>query len=510
MKIRLCIRINLIFIILFLLCANFMIFSVNSSKRIIGYYISWGMYEQHKSYMPTDIPWTKLTHINYAFAEMKYQNGKWRIQSTDPWADHEVNGNGQIGMINELKRKYGVKTLISVGGWTRSGRFSEMARTDKGRTSFAEDCVRFIRQYKFDGVDIDWEYPGYVRKPDPSMKGDEGCPGRPEDKKNFTLLLQKLREVLDRAGSQDKKKYYLTIAAPGAYDKIEGPTGGQEPDKYHQYLDWINIMTYDFHGGWDNITAHHTALYSSPKDPFITSPINIKKMYNSNAIIKYFKDKYRIPASKINLGAAFYALSWKNVKSGNTGGLFQNGKGRSKNEGGWEYGSEGFYTIKQWETNSNYIYYYDNNAKAPYLYDKRGNFYTYDDEISIAEKCDYVIKNNYGGIVFWEVTGDYPAKGGDLLTSIIYNKFSNLKGKEFFNNKITSKLKVDFSINKNQLTLINKTIFSVKGNLYKVNDNKNYSFTLDKKNRSWQKKLDPGIYYIDLSKPNERIKFIIK
>lgn len=393
----------------------------NLSKRIIGYYISWGMYDAHQNYYPEDIPWTKISHINYAFAEIVRSGSSYTIQGTDVWADHQIWGTGQIGKINQMKSSYGVKTLISVGGWTRSGYFSEMASTNQGRTSFANDCVRFIREYGFDGVDIDWEYPGVPRDPDPNLPGDQGNPASPEDKQNFTLLLQKLRQTLDQAGSQDGCSYLLTIAAPAGYDKVEH----QEPDRYHQYLDWINIMTYDFHGGWDSYTGHLSPLYQNPDNPFPTSPVNIKETYNADYAMRLFKNTYGVPASKLNIGSPFYARSWKNVEPNDKGGLYAPGTGRPKNEGNWEFGTEGYYWVKDKESDPAYTKYYDSVAEAPYLYNAGAKlFYTYEDEQSLGTKCDYVIDNGYGGVFFWEFTGDYPASGGDHLASVIYNKFA--------------------------------------------------------------------------------------
>lgn len=390
-------------------------------KKIVGYYVSWGMYDEHKNYQPRQIPWTKLTHINYAFAAIK--PGSWEILSTDPWADHQVNGRGQIGQINSLKVRYGVKTLISIGGWTRSGMFSEMAATETGRKTFARECVRYIRRYGFDGVDIDWEYPGYFREPDPGVPGDEGCPGRPEDQQNFTLLLKELRQTLDAAGREEDRRYLLTIAAPAGYDKVEGPTAVQAPEEYHRYLDWLNIMTYDFHGEWDPLTAHHTALYGNPADPYGRSPVNIKEGYNVDAVMRYYRDVCHVPAEKMNLGAAYYARTWNNVENGGTGGLFQSGEGRSINER--------FFELKKYETKGSYQYGYDTKAAAPYLYNPRKKiFFSYDNERSIAEKCDYALANGYGGMFFWELSSDYHAGGGDTLTAVIYGRFSTAESSD--------------------------------------------------------------------------------
>jgi len=398
------------------------------SKRIIGYYINWGMYPAHNSFGPQNIPWTKITHINYAFATIIA--GSWTIKGTDDWADVQCGPqqNGQIGQINTMKTQYGVKTLISVGGWTCSGNFSAMAATDAGRTAFANDCVRYIRQYKFDGVDIDWEYPGFVRAPDVNLAGDQGCNGQPADKGNFTLLLQTLRQKLDAAAQADGTAYYLSIAAPGGYDKIEGPITFQEPDKYNQYVDWLNVMTYDFHGAWDTLTGHLAGLYANPNDRAAVSPIDIKDKYNGDAIIKYYASK-GVPAAKMNIGAAYYGRSWKNVADGGTSGLFQHATARDFYETPWNYGVEPFYTLKPWETNTAYVSRYDSVAKAPSIYDPSGKFfYTYDNEKSIGDKCDYVVSNQLGGLFFWEFTGDYPILGS-TLTSVIFKKISNVSVK---------------------------------------------------------------------------------
>jgi chitinase len=395
------------------------------TKRIIGYYINWGMYGAHNGYGPQDVPWTKITHINYAFAEIV--PGTWAIKGTDDWADIQCGPqqNGQIGQLNALKKQYGVKTMISVGGWTRSGQFSPMAATETGRAAFVSSCAQYIKKYGFDGVDIDWEYPCFVRDADPNLSGDQACHGTPADKGNYTLLLQKLRSTLDSAGKADQATYYLSVAAPGGYDKSEGPTTFQEPEKYHQYIDWMNVMSYDFHGGWDTLTNHLAALYPNPKDPSATAPVDIKNRYNADAIVKFYEAK-GVPSSKINIGAAYYGRSWKSVPEGGSKGLYQHAVARDFYETVWNYGVEPFYTLKLWEGDPTYSYGYDEVAKVPYLYNSSAKlFYTYDNERSVGDKCDYAVSNRLGGVFFWEFTGDYPSKGA-TLTGVIYNKLSNV------------------------------------------------------------------------------------
>jgi chitinase len=119
--------------------------------------------------------------------------------------------------------------MISVGGWTLSSKFSDVALTAQSRTRFAQSAVNFIVQYGFDGVDIDWEFP--------VAGGLESNVYRPEDKQNYTLLLRELRIQLDARGALDARKYYLSIAAPAGDDKIRNI----EPAGIGAVCDWINI-----------------------------------------------------------------------------------------------------------------------------------------------------------------------------------------------------------------------------------------------------------------------------
>ncbi|HEY9059085.1 MAG TPA: glycosyl hydrolase family 18 protein [Pseudobacteroides sp.] len=420
--------------------------SEDTEKNIVGYFPEWGIYEGHNFYEVSDIPWEKITHINYAFA--KIENGKIAIY--DSWAatgkpfgddkwDTPLKGN--FGQLIKYKKLYPkVKTLISVGGWSQSMYFSDVALSESSRKVFADSCVDFIRQYQFDGVDIDWEYP--------VAGGLAGNKNRPEDKQNFTMLLKQLRASLDGAGTVDGKKYLLTIAAPAGYSMISNT----EPDKYHQYLDFVNLMTYDYSGGWDTVTNHVSPLYANPGDP---SYAEKKEKYNTDWTVREYM-RLGIPSHKLNIGVPYYSYGWKDV-SGGTNGLFGNAKGSPMgiwNEGGAASGNNPFYYIKDVleAPGSGFIKYRDSYAQVPYLWNPATKvLYTYDDETSIQNKCEYVKKNNLGGIMFWELSGDSPSKG-DTLTSVIYNSFfSNIPQltptpvpTDTYTYKISGYLKPDF------------------------------------------------------------------
>jgi chitinase len=208
------------------------------TDKIVGYYASWSRYS---GYTPDKIDVLKLTHVHYAFANI---DSNLKISLGYPDIDL-LNIKG----LNDLKLKNPtLKTIISVGGYSWSGRFSDVALTEASRSNFADSCVDFIVTYGFDGIDIDWEYP-VVGGLSTNIK-------RPDDKYNFTLLMKTLREKLDARGAIDGKKYILSFAgAAGSWylNQIE-------LNKIDQYIDYVNVMTYDLHGPWEPYTNFNAPL----------------------------------------------------------------------------------------------------------------------------------------------------------------------------------------------------------------------------------------------------------
>jgi chitinase len=370
-------------------------------KRIVGYFPEWKVKDEYLNYSVEEIPWNLLTHINYAF--MKIVDGK-----VSPLEENLFNKN--MEKFKNIKKEYkNIRVLISIGGWTDSGEFSDIALTHESRLGFAESALEIIREYGLDGIDIDWEFP--VEGGLPTNKK------RPEDKQNFTLLLKDIREVLTKAEEKDNKHYLLTIAGPAGFRQIQNT----EPDKYHIYLDFINLMTYDFHGIWDKYTNHHSPLFSNPKDP---DPISRERANCDFAVKEYLK--YGVPSEKIVLGVPFYGKGWICEDNGDNG-LFAKVIGIPMGIHDSEdnpSGSNPFFFIKGvLENNPKYNKFRDEDARVPWLWNSEEKiFYSYDDEISITEKCKYVINKNLGGIMIWEITEDYPYKGNTLL-KIIYENF---------------------------------------------------------------------------------------
>ena len=309
----------------------------------------------------------KLTHINYAFVDIKKNRA---------WLHNLATDSTNFRNLNQLKlRNPDLKILISIGGWAWSENFSDAVLSDTSRTAFAASAVDIVRQYQLDGIDIDWEYPG--------MKGEDNV-FRPEDKENFTLMFKALREQLNGLKQQTGKDYLVTTAMPG-FNEIFTHTdmaGAQH------YLDYINVMSYDFFTVGPQ-AGHHTNLYPSGK---------VTNEQSGERAVSLYKQA-GIPAEKLVLGIAFYGRAWQLQNDNPT---FQPRTITKVERGG------GYTFIKDsLLTNPAYKRYWDRKAKAPYLYNASlKQFVSYDDEESVRAKCRYVKKHGLAGVMFWEYFSD--------------------------------------------------------------------------------------------------------
>lgn len=347
----------------------------NKQEVIIGYYPAWKSYS---GYSPEKIDISKLTHINYAFANI---SSDYKIEMGYPDRDPE-----NFKKFQELKRiNPDLKVLISVGGWNWSGRFSDMASTEVSRTKFADSCVDFISKYGLDGVDLDWEYP--------VGGGLETNSKSPHDKENFTLLLKEIRQKLNAQELKDNKKYLLTIAAGASNYYIENT----EADIFHHYLDYINLMTYDIHGPWDTYTDFNSPLYNNNDESYqykISIDTSVKAWLNTG-----------LPADKLVVGIPFYGYSYR-VSKNTDKGLYQtHTEGRALD-----------YDVikKDCLSKPEYTKNFHEESLVPWLYNGR-TFISYDDSHSIALKADYIKEKNLGGAMIWELSQD---SEGDLLNSL--------------------------------------------------------------------------------------------
>jgi len=303
-----------------------------------------------------------LTHLNYSFALIK---------------DGVISGAelDKLDEIRVVKKRYPhLKVLISVGGWGADG-FSDAASASEARTLFARSADEFMKTYDFDGIDIDWEYP---------CSSDAGIKSRPEDRENFNLLLQELRTQIDRRGEKDGRKYLLTAALGGTQYTLQF----YDLKTISGILDYINLMTYDFTHGFSAKTGHHTCLFGSKVNSDALSADKAVKICLNHGI----------PASRLVLGCAFYGRGW-DVSDGSSNGLYA-----SVASGCVSYSYRDL--VSGFINMNGYRRYWDDDAKAPYLWNGK-HFITYDDPESLVHKSAYIKSHGLGGAMFWEYSQDY-------------------------------------------------------------------------------------------------------
>ncbi|MFI5184731.1 MAG: glycoside hydrolase family 18 protein, partial [Vicinamibacteria bacterium] len=224
---------------------------------------------------PAEIAADKLTHINYAFANVR----KGKVVTG---FKHDAQNFKVLAGLRTAHPQ--LKDLVSEGACTWSCAFSDASLTPKSRKRFVDSALEFVRRHDLDGIDIDWEYPG--------LPGN-GNTHRPEDKENFTVLLADLRAALDKEGAARGRHCFLTFAAGAGSDFLEHT----EMDKVQASVDFVNLMTYDFREAGDGSEAgHHANLFPSPRDP---------KDLSADRAVREFLNA-GVPPAKLVLGVPFY------------------------------------------------------------------------------------------------------------------------------------------------------------------------------------------------------------
>lgn len=369
-------------------------------KEIIGYYASWQMYHRGGVVVPESIDYSRYSIMNYSFFQPD-TNGI--IFGTDPWADSlllrgRINwGKPQPAYypntsLVDFAHLWGVKLMVSIGGWTLSETFPGIAADSAKTAKFASECVRVIRDYQFDGIDIDWEYPCY-----------EPHSGRPEtDKQGFTNLMRAIRDSIDAYGKKVDQEYLLT-AAFGAQDIRMQCIDYQE---ITTFMDYVNMMTYDMNGTWSSEANHNSPLYS----PEVGDQSSLDQTY------KLLTEKYGVHPSKINLGVPFYGRTLRGFEGEPE--LFGKHKGKTDDVRFPVHEGSPFYYEVLLEKH-NYKEFWDDVSKVPYLINyKDSSFVSYDDPKSIRLKAQYILDKKCAGAIIWDLTNDYiEKKPGTLLIS---------------------------------------------------------------------------------------------
>jgi chitinase len=338
-----------------------------SYGRIVGYATGWDPAHSEDA--------GKIDTLIFAFA--KLLEGQVVLDAA---------GEEHLRQLTALKPDHpGLSVTISIGGWAAGG-FSEAASSDAGRRAFAVSAARLVSTLDADGVDVDWEYPQHA---------ESGIRASPEDRTNFTLLLKAIRAGLDDAGAArgrtGSNHYSLSIAA------ADGPfVSGIDIAAAAAYVDWFNLMTYDFVNSLTGTTGHHTGLHASRLIPAggRTTECAVRQFLGQG-----------VPPGKLVIGAAFYGREFAEVDP-HQHGLYRR-YGRYQGEHPWPQ------LKADYINNNGYVRYWDAAAEAPWLWNARKRrFISYDDPQSIAAKAAYAAALHLGGIMYWEQSLD---PSGELL-----------------------------------------------------------------------------------------------
>ncbi|WP_036719411.1 glycosyl hydrolase family 18 protein [Paenibacillus sp. JCM 10914] len=385
-----------------------------SNYNNITYYTAWSVYA--RGFQPERVDVSQITHINYAFADLCWKlystAGKECSNENIPLQDRYVHdGEMVVGDVEKdlenmskfvSKRETDsphLKLMISVGGWSWSKNFSNMARTEETRRTFANSAVNFLRAYDLDGLDIDWEYP--------VEGGIETNSRGPEDKENFTLLMKTVREALDAAGSEDGKYYLLTIAS-GQGDNF---TVNADFTNSVQYLDFVNIMAYDYSGKSDEMGHHNAPLFYDKNLPRPSAPRN----HVLGGLMGHLNGG--VPNHKLVVGVPYYGKGWD--------GCGPIGQYQACNKGGTGFGSweAAIFDFSDLEDNyieqNGYKRYWNESAKVAYLYnDQNKVFITYNDENTMKYTASIVKSLDLAGVMSWDISSD---RNRTLTTQLVHD-----------------------------------------------------------------------------------------
>ncbi len=397
-----------------------------TGKVVGGYFVEWGVYGRQ---FPVDkIPAQNMTHILYGFTpicggdgindSLKEISGSFqalqracsgredfKVAIHDPWAavqmkqqgvsDYSDPYKGNFGQLMALKQAYpDLKILPSIGGWTLSDPFFFFDDKSK-RDTFVASVKEFLQTWKFfDGVDIDWEFPG-GNGANPNLGSDK-------DGEVYVTLMRELRAMLDELSAETGRTYELTSAISAGDDKI----AKVDYQAAQQYMDYIFLMSYDFNGAWTNTElGHQTNLYAASWDPDTRYSVDngVKSLLNQG-----------VTPGKIVVGAAMYGRGWTGVHNYSGGNPFS-GTATGPVKGTWENGVVDYRQIVNNYMGNGWNYAYDEAAEAPYVFNSAtGDLITFDDERSVKAKGQYVINNQLGGLFAWELDAD----NGDILNAM--------------------------------------------------------------------------------------------
>ncbi|XP_062141514.1 mucin-5AC isoform X8 [Drosophila sulfurigaster albostrigata] len=371
---------------LFLLCVLSYFINVASSEgRVVCYYTNWSVYRPGTAkFNPQNINPYLCTHLIYAFGGFTKDN---QMKPFDKYQDIEQGGYAKFTGLKTYNKQ--LKTMIAIGGWNEaSSRFSPLVANPERRQQFIKNILKFLRQNHFDGIDLDWEYPAHR----------EG--GKSRDRDNYAEFVRELRAEFERESEKTgRTRLLLTMAVPAGIEYIDK---GYDVPKLNKYLDWFNVLTYDFHSSHEPSVNHHAPLYSLEDD----SEYNYDAELNIDYSIKYYL-KAGADRDKLVLGIPTYGRSYTLINEESTElGAPSEGPGE-QGDATREKGYLAYYEICQTlKDDPDWTVVQPNeNVMGPYAY-RRNQWVGYDDEAIVRKKAEYVVAHGLGGIMFWAIDND--------------------------------------------------------------------------------------------------------
>lgn len=365
--------------------------------RKVCYYTNWAQYRRtpQGKYFPENLDANLCTHVIYAFANLA--NGKLKPFEWNDDSEEWAKGMYERMMENKKKNPK-LKVLLAVGGWTMSSPpFVETVKTAATRKAFIDDAINFLRSRDFDGLDLDWEYPG-----------NRGSPA--EDKQKFTAFMQELKAAFHaEAASSGKDRLLLTAAVAAGEWTVDK---AYEVDLVCEASDFINLMSYDLHGSWESFTGHNSPLYTETGGNKKLSVDYAVNLWLSRGCAK----------DKLVMGMGTYGRTFTLVNKARTG---LNADASGPGAAGPSTSAKGFlsyYEICDFVKNKGWTSEFIDEIKSPIAY-KGDQWVGYDDQTSIAIKSQYIKDKGLGGGMIWaldldDFTGSCGEGNYPLLTTI--------------------------------------------------------------------------------------------
>ncbi|KAF6212525.1 hypothetical protein GE061_013048 [Apolygus lucorum] len=350
---------------------------ISGYYKVVCYFTNWAWYRQGKGkYLPEDIDSDLCTHILYGFSVLDYEN--LVIKPHDSWADLDNNFYSRVTYF----RRKGVKVLMAIGGWNDSqgDKYSRLVNNPNARRRFVEHVVPFLLKYKFDGLDLDWEYPKCWQT---------NCnQGKDSDKEAFGAWVTELKAAFREHG------LLLSAAVTPSKTIIDA---GYDLKPLAENLDWISVMTYDYHGQWDKKTGHVAPMYEHPDDDYY--------YFNANYSLNYWIDG-GIPRRKIVMGMPMYGQGFT-LSDPKKNGLNAPASGpATAGEFTRAAGFLAYYEICDRVKNRGWKVVQDDEKRmGPYAYHDN-QWVGYDDMAMIQLKSNYVREMDLGGGMIWALDLD--------------------------------------------------------------------------------------------------------